>query len=125
MLQGRQVFVSLLKESRGPLHPVIREEVYRIGREALVNAFRHSQGRPRLKLNFEYARQPPALLVRDNGVGWTRGCRGRDARAIGVFPECASGPRNRRELRVMSSAAAGTEIELSVPAVSLSNPRHF
>jgi len=25
------------------LHPVIRDEVYRIGREALANAFRHSR----------------------------------------------------------------------------------
>lgn len=25
-----------------PLHPVVGDEVYRIGREALINAFRHS-----------------------------------------------------------------------------------
>ena len=28
-----------------PLHPVLRDEVYRIGREALVNAFRHPRAR--------------------------------------------------------------------------------
>ncbi len=28
-----------------PVHPIIRDEVYRIGREALVNAFRHSQAK--------------------------------------------------------------------------------
>ena len=28
-----------------PLHPVLRDEVYRIGREALLNAFRHSRAK--------------------------------------------------------------------------------
>src|SRR5215470_10177135 len=36
-----------------PLHPVIRDEVYRIGREALVNAFRHS-GANNIEVEVEY-----------------------------------------------------------------------
>lgn len=35
-----------------PLHPVLRDEVYRIGREALVNAFRHSRA-PKIEAELE------------------------------------------------------------------------
>jgi ligand-binding sensor domain-containing protein len=51
-----------------PLHPVIRDEVYRIGREALVNAFRHS-GATTIEVELEYAADHLGLFVRDDGAG--------------------------------------------------------
>src|SRR5216683_685224 len=48
------------------LHPVIRDEVYRIGREALVNAFRHSRA-SRIEVELEYAAKRFRIIVRDNG----------------------------------------------------------
>ena len=51
-----------------PLHPVLRDEVYRIGREALVNAFRHS-GAKSIEMEIEYASSQLRMLVRDNGCG--------------------------------------------------------
>ena len=51
-----------------PLHPVLRDEVYRIGREALGNAFRHSRATS-IEVELEYAPKRFRILVRDNGCG--------------------------------------------------------
>jgi signal transduction histidine kinase/ligand-binding sensor domain-containing protein len=99
-----------------PLRPAIREEVYRVGREALVNAFRHSRASS-VEVELEYAPSHLRLLVRDNGSGI-------DPEVVRAGREGhwgLSGMRERAErvggrLRVMSSASAGTEIELSVPS---------
>jgi signal transduction histidine kinase len=98
-----------------PLHPVIRDEVYRIGREALVNAFRHSQAR-RIEVEVDYDVKHLRVLVRDDGCGIDINVlrSGRD-RHWGL-----SGMRERAErigarLWVRSRIAAGTEVELSIP----------
>ena len=51
-----------------PLHPLVRDEVYRIGREALVNAFRHARARS-VDLELDYAPNRLRLHVRDDGHG--------------------------------------------------------
>jgi len=99
-----------------PLHPILRDEVYRIGREALVNAFRHSRAKA-IEVELDYTPRYFRFLVRDNGCG--------------IAPEVVQsgreghwglpGMRERAEsigaqLHVWSSAAAGTEVELSVPS---------
>jgi signal transduction histidine kinase len=98
-----------------PLHPLIRDEIYRIGREALINAFRHSRA-SRIEVELEYASDKFRVLVRDNGVGINAEVlkAGRDGH-WGL-----SGMRERAKkigarLRVLSSADAGTEVELSIP----------
>lgn len=50
------------------LHPVLRDEIYRIGREALTNAFRHSRAR-KIVVELEYETKHFRLLVRDDGQG--------------------------------------------------------
>ena len=47
---------------------MIRDEVYRIGREGLVNAFRHS-GATHVELELEYGARELHVLVRDDGRG--------------------------------------------------------
>jgi signal transduction histidine kinase len=97
------------------LRPIIREEVYRIGREAVVNAFRHSSA-SNVEVELEYAPSFLRLLVRDNGIGI-------DPQVVQVGRDGhwgLSGMRERAErigarFRVLSGASAGTEIELSVP----------
>src|SRR5262249_26328696 len=49
-----------------PLHPVLRDEVYRIGREAIINAFRHSGART-IEVELEYSKGEFKLIVRDDG----------------------------------------------------------
>jgi signal transduction histidine kinase len=50
------------------LHPVIRDDVYRIGREALVNSFRHAQASS-IEVEIEYGANQLRVNVRDNGIG--------------------------------------------------------
>jgi signal transduction histidine kinase/ligand-binding sensor domain-containing protein len=106
----------IVKGQPQALNPAIRDDVYRIGREAVVNAFRHSAAET-IELELEYASSHLRLLVRDNG-------RGIDQHVLRAGSEGHWGLKGMHEraeriggrFRVWSSAAAGTEIELSVPA---------
>lgn len=97
------------------LHPIIRDEVYSIGREALVNSFRHS-GAHRIEVELEFADTQLRVVVRDDG-------RGIDTRVL-QYGRAGhwglSGMRERAQkiggtLKVMSHASNGTETELLVP----------
>ena len=98
------------------LHPVIRDEVYRIVREALTNAFRHSQG-TKIEAELEYTSKHLRILVRDNGAGI-------DPKVVELGRDGhwgLTGMRERAEsiggrLKVWSRANAGTEIELFIPS---------
>jgi len=60
-------FVSFTGREQ-PLNPSIQEEMYRIGREALLNPFCHSYA-TRVEFELEYAGQDLRMRVRGNGVG--------------------------------------------------------
>jgi signal transduction histidine kinase len=98
------------------LHPLIQDEAYRIGCEALANAFRHSHA-SLVETVLEYSRRRFRLLVRDDGAG--------------IHPEVLksgreghwglSGMRERAfkigtKLNIRSTPESGTEIDLTVPA---------
>jgi signal transduction histidine kinase/ligand-binding sensor domain-containing protein len=99
-----------------PLEPVVLDEAFQIGREALVNAFVHSNAL-RIEGEVVYDSASVRLTIRDNGDGideeivksgrtghWgLPGMRER-ARKIGG------------QLNVWSAAGAGTEVELILPA---------
>jgi signal transduction histidine kinase len=99
-----------------PLQPFVRDEIYRIGREAVSNAFRHASA-SEVELALEYETRGLRLRVRDNGHGieshvLQSGTDGHWGLA---------GMRERAEhmgadFRVWSNAGAGTEIELFIPA---------
>jgi len=98
-----------------PLNPGVRDEVYRIGREALLNAFRHS-GAETIEMELIYSSRTFRLLVRDDGCGIAPDTLndGRDGH-WGLV-----GMRERAEhmgarLRLWSNPGRGTEVELSVP----------
>jgi signal transduction histidine kinase len=99
-----------------PLRPVIHDEIYYIGREALANAFRHS-GASEVVVEIEYTTAHLRILVRDNGCGM-------DPQVLNSGREGhwgLSGMRERAEriggkLKVLSMTNAGTEIHLSVPS---------
>jgi len=52
------------------MHPIVRDEVHRIGYEAIRNACTHSRG-SRLEVGLGYA-QDLTVRVADNGVGIER-----------------------------------------------------
>ena len=98
------------------LKPIIRDEVYRIGREALVNAFRHS-GATHIEIELEYGPKELSVFVRDDG----RGVQSEVLEAGSEGHWGITGMRERAQsiggsLRIRSRAAAGTEVELRIPA---------
>lgn len=97
------------------LHPVIRDEVSRIGREAILNAFLHAKATT-VEVELEYSPGYLHLLVRDDGIGIDQEIlrSGREGHwgLIGMRERASSIGAN---LKLFSRAAAGTEIELEVP----------
>ena len=47
---------------------MLRDELYRIGREAAINAFRHSHAK-QIEMELQYSSSQLRMLVRDNGSG--------------------------------------------------------
>jgi signal transduction histidine kinase len=98
-----------------PLRPLVRDEVYRIGREALVNAFKHSEARA-IEIQLEYAPKYFRLSVRDNGCGvkteiLQRGRKGH----LGLSGMREGAEKLGAKLKIWNRAEGGTEIELIVP----------
>ena len=98
------------------LHPIIRDEAYRIGREALANAFRHSHAN-KIEIELDYSTKHLRILVRDDGAGIDQQVlqTGKDGH-WGL-----AGMRERAEnigarLKVWSRTNAGTEVELLIPS---------
>jgi signal transduction histidine kinase len=99
-----------------PLRSSIRDDVYRIGREALINAFRHSAA-ANIDLHLEYSANQLRILVRDDGCGVDPQVLriGRD----GHWGLCGMRERAERigaRLTVANRAGGGTEVELRVPS---------
>ena len=97
------------------LHPAIRDEAYRIGREAVTNAFRHS-GASRIEVEVDYASRYLRILVRDNGCGINAQVLDTGREGHWGLP----GMRERAEqigakLVVSSGGGIGTEVDLSIP----------
>ena len=99
------------------LHPILRDEIYRIAGEALRNAFRHSQAQ-RIELEIRYDENQLRLRIRDDG-------KGMDSRVVDDASHTGHwgllGMRERTKLvggnlEVWSKPDSGTEIELSIPA---------
>jgi signal transduction histidine kinase/ligand-binding sensor domain-containing protein len=108
-------FRVIIEGSPRALHPVIGDEAFHIGQEALVNAFRHSKATV-IEVGIEYAPKYFRILVRDNGCGI-------DPQILRSGREGHWGLKGMREraekigarLKVWSRAAAGTEVELAIP----------
>jgi len=108
-------FRVIVEGRRRPLRPAVRDEAYRVGREALVNAFRHSKASS-IEVELEYAANQLRILVRDNGCGikpeFLRS--GRDGH-WGLSGMSERAERISAKYRILSRPAAGTEIELTIP----------
>jgi signal transduction histidine kinase len=98
------------------LHPILRDDVYRIAREALQNAFCHARA-TKIEAEITYADGLLRVRIRDNGAGI-------DEKIIATGREGHWGLQGMREraqqigaqLEIWSQAGAGTEVELRIPA---------
>jgi signal transduction histidine kinase len=99
------------------LHPILRDEIYRIAAEALRNAFQHAQAR-KIEVEIRYDDEQFRLRVRDDGKGIDPAVL---SRQHGEGHYGLPGMRERAtliggKLTVWSEVDAGTEVELWVPA---------
>jgi signal transduction histidine kinase len=113
------IFGVTVEGERQTLSPILQDEVYRIAREVLRNAFHHASAR-QIEAEIRYDDDSLRLLIRDDGSGidpkvieeggraghWgLRGVRER-AQQIGA------------QLEFWSEAGAGTEVQLTVAATT-------
>ncbi len=96
------------------MHPIVRDEIFRIGYEAIRNACTHSGG-SLLEVELSYAKNL-TLRVRDNGKGIDPeiAAKGREGH-FGLKGMQERAERVGGKLRLFSSAESGTELELIVP----------
>jgi signal transduction histidine kinase len=113
----RKVKFSVIVEGTPrSLRPVVRDETYRIGGEALANVFRHADASA-VETVLEYGRDHFRLLVRDDGQGIDPEVL--SAGREGHFGLSGMRERARRigaQLKIRTAAGAGTEIDLIVPS---------
>ena len=101
------------------LQPILQDEIYRIAREAIRNAFRHAKAR-RIETEIHYSDKVLRLRIRDDG-------RGMDPEIVeeglighyGLRGMCEAATRIGGQLNVWSGTGtgtgSGTEIELKIP----------
>jgi signal transduction histidine kinase len=115
--QDSAVFHVEVEGTPRELHPILRDEVYRIAGEALRNAFQHAQAQ-RIEVEIRYDKRRFRLQVRDDGKGIDPKLLNEGGRP-GHY-----GLRGMRErakllggkLAVWSELDSGTELELRIPA---------
>jgi signal transduction histidine kinase len=96
------------------MHPIVRDEVYRIGYEAIRNACVHSQA-AQIQVELTYA-EDLILRVRDNGIGIDPAVAGEGKEGhFGLQGMQERADRIVSKLTVESSKLSGTEIKLVVP----------
>jgi len=108
-------FRVIVQGQQKPLNPLLRDEIYHIGREGLTNAFRHARAN-RIEIELNYSSGDFHLLVRDDGCGIDPEIlrTGRD-RHWGLSGMRERAKRMGAQLHVLSEPSAGTEVELLVP----------
>jgi ligand-binding sensor domain-containing protein len=110
-------FEVIVSGNSQKLNSVVQEELVKIGREALFNAFRHAQA-SRIEAEVHFGVFELRVRIRDNGTGIDPAIL-REGSAAGHYG--LPGMRERcskisSSLQVWSRPGAGTEIEIRVPA---------
>jgi signal transduction histidine kinase len=118
-------FQVTVEGARRPISPLLHDEVYKIAREMLRNAFHHAHA-SRIEAELAYGGQFFRLRIRDNGKGidpkvLEAGAREGHWGLPGVHERAK---RIGGRLKLWSELGAGTEAELTVPARIAYGPVH-
>jgi signal transduction histidine kinase len=116
-MQDVPAFRVTVEGASRDLHPILRDEIYRVASEALRNAFHHAAA-SQIEVEIEYGHREFRLCVRDNGKGMG------EVVLAGLGPASHYGVPGMREraeliggkLVLRSELGAGTEVELCIPA---------
>ncbi len=98
------------------VRPILQDEIYRIARESLRNAFRHAQAR-NIETEITYSQSLLRLRFRDDGKGIDPGVLKHGGRSghWGLPGMRERAKQIGAQLEVWSDLGAGTEVELSIP----------
>jgi signal transduction histidine kinase len=112
-------FKTVVEGSIRELHPMVQEESYSIGREAIINALTHSEGR-NIEVEIIYDPREFRLRIRDDGRGIDSGVLEKGGRDDhwGLQGMRERAKRIGAKLDLWSRPGSGTEIELTVPAAT-------
>jgi signal transduction histidine kinase len=115
-LHSAQFRVSVQGAPR-ELHPIVREQGFLIGREALANAFRHSAA-ANIEAEVTYGEQALHIRIRDDGRGISETVLDAGGRPghFGLLGMRERAQQLGADIEVWSKPGAGTEIDLRVPA---------
>jgi signal transduction histidine kinase len=99
------------------LDPILQDEIYRIAREALRNAFRHARA-GRIEAEIRYDERGLRLRIRDDGKGIDPELLKAGGRSghWGLTGLRERAKRIGAQVDLWSEAGAGTEVQLTVPA---------
>jgi signal transduction histidine kinase len=102
------------------LNPHVKDEIYRIAKEALLNAFRHAQAET-IEAQLIYGDGDLRVRVRDDGVGLddTVGDSGMRPGHWGLLGMRERAEKIGAKLDIWSRAGAGTEMELTIPGLAV------
>ncbi|HWY71290.1 MAG TPA: two-component regulator propeller domain-containing protein [Terriglobales bacterium] len=114
---NRSEFRVLVEGASKDIVPLIRDEIYRIGCEAVRNAFKHAHARG-IELELCYDQRKFRLRVSDDGRGIDPKilAEGGSPRHYGMPGMQERARLVRGKLTVLSKPGSGTEIELTIPA---------
>ncbi len=115
--QASTAFEVVVEGTPRALHPILRDEVYRLAAEALRNAFRHAAAHS-VEVELHYDERNFRIRVRDDGKGISSEFLGEEGRE-GHYG--LTGMRERTKLvggklTIWTEVDSGTEIELVIPA---------
>jgi signal transduction histidine kinase len=99
------------------VHPVVREETYRIGAEALTNAVRHAMA-TQVDTEIAYSRKSLTLRIVDNGRGFDAAVldEGAPRGHFGLTGMRERARRIRARFEVSTRPGSGSAVEVRVPA---------
>jgi signal transduction histidine kinase/ligand-binding sensor domain-containing protein len=124
-LYATELSVSSSGKER-PLNPVVADELFKVGREAISNAFRHAQAKSIL-VELDYRDRDVKLLIRDNGVGIDQRLliEGKKAGHWGLPGMRERVARLNGNIRFESRQAMGTTVEVKIPAYRAYRRKQF